>query len=84
MTFTERRLFPRRSAIKGGRIVFNRASSTINCTMRNYSDGGALLDVASILGVPKAFDLRLEGHPSRSCTVIWKRADALGIAFSAF
>ena len=49
---SERRIFPRKRALRGGRMVFNNASSTINCTLRNISDAGARLDVASVLGIP--------------------------------
>ncbi len=83
-TFTEKRLFRRQRALKGGRIVFNRAMSTVSCTMRNVSDGGARLEVTSVLGIPEAFDLRLDGHPSRSCLVVWRTANAIGVEFSAF
>ena len=82
--FTEKRLFKRQRTLKGGRIVFNRSMSTVNCTMRNYSDGGARLDVTSVLGIPESFDLRLDGHPSRSAMVVWRKPDALGIQFTAF
>ena len=83
-TRSERRLFQRRQALKPGRIVFNRASSTINCTMRNHSDGGAQLDVASVLGIPNAFDLKLEGYPSRSSRIVWRKAHTIGIEFTSF
>ena len=52
--FTEKRLFKRQRTLKGGRIVFNRSMSTVTCTMRNHSDGGARLDVTSVLGIPDA------------------------------
>jgi hypothetical protein len=82
--FIEKRLFKRQRTLKGGRIVFNRAMSTVNCTMRNYSDGGARLDVASILGIPESFDLKLDGHPSRSVIVVWRKPDSIGVQFTAF
>ena len=82
-TRSERRLFERRQALKPGRIVFNRASSTINCTMRNQSDGGALLDVASVLGIPDAFELRLDGHSPRTSRVVWRKAHTVGIEFTS-
>ena len=81
---SERRLFPRRRALRGGRMVFNSASSTINCTLRNISDAGARLDVASVLGVPDVFDLKLEGQPRRSCEVVWRNSGAIGVVFTSF
>jgi hypothetical protein len=82
--FTEKRLFRRQRTLKGGRIVFNRSMSTVNCTMRNYSDGGARLDVTSVLGIPESFELKLDGHPSRSAMVVWRKPDSIGIQFTAF
>ena len=79
---SERRLVPRQRVLRGGRMVFNNASSTINCTLRNISDAGARLDVASVLGFPESFDLKLEGQPSRSCEVVWRSPEAIGIAFT--
>jgi hypothetical protein len=82
--FTEKRSFRRQRTLKGVRIVFNRSMSTVNCTMRNYSDGGARLDVTSVLGIPESFELKLDGHPSRSAMVVWRKPDAIGIRFTAF
>ena len=69
---------------KGGRIVFNRSMSTVTCTMRNYSEGGARLEVASVLGIPESIDLKLDGHPSRSALVVWRKTNAIGVQFTAF
>ena len=81
----ERRLFQRTRALRGGSIVFNRASSTISCSMTNHSDGGAKLDVASPLGIPATFELKLPGQPGRRlCEVIWRRGNALGVQFTSF
>jgi hypothetical protein len=83
---SDRRMFPRKRALRGGRMVSNNASSTINCTLRNISDAGARLDVASVLGIPAVFDLKLDGQPSRSCEVVWRSSGsgAIGIAFTSF
>jgi hypothetical protein len=83
-TPSERRLFERSQALKPGRIVFNRASSTITCTMRNHSDGGARLDVTSVLGIPDAFEFRLDGYPGRASRIVWRKAQAVGIEFTSF
>jgi hypothetical protein len=79
--FVERRRFKRRRMLKAGRIVFNNAMSTFNCMMRNHSEAGARLEMNSTLGVPDAFDLRLEGLPSQLCALAWRKSDALGVAF---
>ena len=80
----EKRLHPRRRTLKAGRVVFNRAGSTINCTMRNHSEGGAMLRLVSVVGVPDDLDLKLDGQPMRSGRVVWRRGDELGIEFTSF
>jgi len=78
----ERRQVPRRTVLKGGRIVFNAGRSTIDCTVRNLSANGAKLVVSSVLGIPDGFELLLDGarHPSR---VAWRTLKELGVEFSA-
>lgn len=80
---TEQRGDQRRKALKGGRIVFNNATSSIDCLVRDMSAGGARLQVESVLGIPSAFTLILaDGSLPRRCTVRWKQARAIGVAFA--
>jgi hypothetical protein len=72
---------PRRRVLKGGRIVFNNKTSTIDCTARNISDGGAMLLIPNPLGVPDSFLLFVGEDPPRSCTVRWRSATAIGVSF---
>jgi len=83
LTTSEQRLARREQTRKPGRIVFNRASSTINCTVRDHSAGGAQLEVASVLGIPDTFELRLHGDAPRTSRIVWRKADAVGIAFTS-
>jgi hypothetical protein len=48
----ERRKKPRHRSLKAGKIVFNRQRSVVDCTIRNLSDDGACLVVASPVGLP--------------------------------
>jgi hypothetical protein len=78
----EKRTAPRQRVLKGGRIVFNSGRSTIDCTVRNLSPGGAKLGVASVVGIPDRFSLLLTGNEApRACRVTWRRANDLGVAF---
>jgi hypothetical protein len=43
--------------LKGGRIVFNHGNSTIACTIRDLSEIGSRLKVASSVGIPDEFTL---------------------------
>jgi diguanylate cyclase (GGDEF)-like protein len=78
----ERRAAPRNRTLLGAKIVFNSGRSAIDCTVRNLSDLGACLQVASPLGIPDTFYL-IVGHESelRTCRVIWRSKDRIGAAF---
>jgi len=72
----------RRRTLKAGRIIFNDRFSVIDCTVRNLSDTGACLEVASIIGIPDAFDLNIEAdQPGRHCHVAWRTERRIGVAF---
>jgi hypothetical protein len=77
----ERRKVPRLPALKAGRIVFNKRSSVIDCTVRNLSPRGALLRVGGPLGIPEKFDLELGSSGTHPCRVIWRNARLLGVSF---
>jgi len=77
----ERRALPRHRTLKGARIVVNDGFSTFQCTVRNLSESGAQLRVASIIGIPDAFELVLDDKRSFACKVIWRRETELGVSF---
>ena len=72
----------RRRTYKGGRIFFNQARSVIDCTVKNFSQGGALLFVESAIGIPSEFNLVISpDNVSRACRVVWKSQTQIGVAF---
>ncbi|MDB5561092.1 MAG: PilZ [Hyphomicrobiales bacterium] len=79
----EKRSKPRRRVFKGAIIVFNERRSTIDCTVRNLSESGALLVVISIVGVPDAFDLQVSDGTRHSCRVVRRTPTQLGVEFLA-
>ena len=71
----------RHRKLKAGTISFNRAGA-ISCTVRNMSDAGASLEVASPLGIPDDFTLVIESDQFlRQCHVRWRTANRIGVAF---
>ena len=78
----ERRGTIRHRILKGGRIAINDGHSTINCTVRNMSEAGALLRVTSIVGIPDAFQLVMDDGRSFKCIVAHKSATDIGVTFS--
>jgi hypothetical protein len=78
----ERRHSPRFRTLRAGKILFNNKRSVIDCMVRNLSRNGACLMVASIVGIPPAFELLLEGElASRPCNMVWHVANKIGIEF---
>jgi hypothetical protein len=81
----ERRASPRQRRLNGAKIVFNNNSSVIDCIVRDLSSQGARLLVASPVGIPDRFDLRIDRnaacHPSK---VTWRANDQIGVSFSTF
>jgi len=74
------RAAPRQRVLKAGSIEF--AGGVIDCTVRNLSESGAALEVASPLGIPETFNLLVSGEPSpRRCRVAWRKNKRIGIAF---
>lgn len=78
----ERRHQDRQRTLKSGKIVFNNKRSVIDCLIRNLSDSGACLQVNSANGIPKRFELQIDGMGnSRPCRMVWETDTRLGIEF---
>jgi hypothetical protein len=70
----------RQSVMKAGTILFG--GSGIDCLVRNISDGGANLEVESLIGIPNSFDLAIDTeHSNHHCHVVWRKARRIAIAF---
>ena len=77
----EHRASPRQRTLKGGRIVINDGFSTFQCTVRNLSETGARLKVASIIGIPETFQLVMDDGRKFACLVAWKTETEIGVKF---
>jgi hypothetical protein len=67
--------------LKSGTIEFN--GGAIDCVVRNLSDTGAALEVASPLGIPQTFNLLISGERiTYQCEVRWRKENRIGVAFS--
>lgn len=77
----EHRVAPRRRLLKAGRILFN--GGGIDCTVRNISETGAALEVASPVGIPQDVILVVEADKfKRECKVVWRKEKRIGVIFS--
>lgn len=71
----------RQRVLKSASIEFH--GGVIDCVIRNISETGAALEVASPLGIPETFNLVISGdHSSRSCKVAWRKDKRIGVAFT--
>ena len=76
----EPRIAPRHRTLKAGTIEFG--GGGIDCTIRNLSETGAALEVASPVGVPAEFNLMISGNiAKRPCRVAWVKDKRIGVAF---
>ncbi|MFC3705421.1 PilZ domain-containing protein [Devosia honganensis] len=77
----DNRAAQRHRTLKGARIVINDGFSTFDCTIRNLSGTGAKLQVASALGIPERFGLKLEDGRQFSCETAWRTDTEIGVRF---
>lgn len=79
---TERRREPRLRTLKQGRIYLNGLQSTIDCTVRNLSAGGAGLRLMGPTAIPEFFRLRIsENGMIRKVRKCWHLNNDLGVEF---
>jgi two-component system cell cycle response regulator len=69
-------------ALKGAKVVLN-DSSTMDCMIRNLSEGGARLEFSDPVALPDQFELLITADntlvPVRRA---WTRGNAVGVAFT--
>ncbi len=74
------RTAPRKRVLKAGEIEFG--GGAIDCTVRNLSETGAAVSVASPVGIPAEFNLVIvSDHVNRRCRVVWRKENRIGIRF---
>ena len=72
----------RMRTLKGAQIVFNGGRSVFDCTVRNLSPSGAMLEIPSMLGIPPKFEIVMEHATARRpCTVRWHTDRLIGVHF---
>jgi hypothetical protein len=79
----ENRRVQRTRVLKGAKLILNSRTSLLDCKVRNLTNFGACLQIASPLGIPQQFDITFDcGRSSRPCRVIWRTDHQLGIEFA--
>jgi len=78
----ERRQHVRMRTFKSARILLNAHRSAIDCMVRNLSESGACLNVASMIGIPERFDVIFDADKLiRGCRKVWHRDGQIGVEF---
>ncbi len=78
----ERRKQTRMRTYKTAKIAFNGQRSVLDCLVRNLSSHGALLQIATPVGVPEDFDLVFDGDGTvKAAHVIWRSENKIGVNF---
>jgi len=71
----------RRRVIKGGKIVYNKRQTVIDCSIRDLTQGGAKLIRQSPQSLPRAFQLEFMDGNVRSCELRWGKGTVFGVKF---
>lgn len=80
--FSEKRTSQRRRVLKGGNIYFNRGYGAYSCTVKNLSDGGAMVLMEDSSGLPGEFDFVITGEDkTRKASISWRANGRAGIVF---
>jgi hypothetical protein len=70
----------RHQVLMSGTILF--PDSKLDCAVHDLSPAGASIEVDSQTGIPDSFDLLLADTGKRSCRVVWRKAERIGVAFA--
>jgi hypothetical protein len=81
-------MFPRRFArvrpsgrvSSTAKIIVDSKTPAIDCTVIDYSVGGACLQIFAQLTIPDRFEL-LHGVSKKRCRVVWKNKNRIGVTF---
>jgi PilZ domain-containing protein len=81
-TLNERRQDTRVSTHRRGTIKFGPTGQVLSCTVEDLTATGAGLHVASTFGLPRVFQLTIDGEiGSKHCRVVWTDGKRVGVSF---
>ena len=74
------RVRPSGRVSNAAKIIIDRKSPAVDCTIVDYSAGGACLQLAGKILLPTRFEL-LHGLTRKRCRIVWKNGPRVGVAF---
>jgi PilZ domain len=82
-TFIERRASSRSRCLFGARVALKGQSSTLDCVLRNHSEGGALASFSQAVALAAELDIIVEPHRvATPVQVVWRDGARIGLAFA--
>jgi len=79
---TDRRAKQRQRVLKPAKIKLSRGG-IIDCMIRDISEHGACLRVASALGIPEFVELIFDDKTLKRCRVAWRKETQIGVEFKS-
>ena len=80
----DHRVLQRTRVLRNAKIIVPRRSPVISLHRAEHQQRRRLPEVANTYGVPETFDLTFEhGRTRRSCRVVWRTTDKLGVTFES-
>ncbi len=76
----EKRIATRRRVLKTAFIIISEKAPKLECSVRNLSETGAALQVSTTIGIPKSFDVVIDGTRYR-CHSVWRTDTKIGVTF---
>ena len=77
----ERRASQRHRVLKQGMLAFSGGGGA-DCTVRNISESGARIEIASPVGLPASFTLVIAADRfMRPCRTVWSADRRIGVVF---
>jgi hypothetical protein len=81
--FKDQRAYPRRPMARRAAIMMS-PTQEVECTIRNLSRNGAMIELDEAVDLPKRFVLDLSGNivVRRVCDLVWQDGTAIGVTFA--
>jgi hypothetical protein len=80
----DRRTLLRHKTFIKGRIFFNNGLSSMDCIVRDLTEGGSRLEVSETIALPDVFELYLPNKDEYfHAKVEWRKGDSLGISWAS-
>ena len=72
----------RARAFLKAQIRFNNGMSTMDCVIRDLSDGGARLQISDSVAIPNSFELHIpKRDETRRAILHWRTSEEMGVGF---